>query len=198
MTWLPSVQCSCGQPWEAHVLRCPRPKRQRAGRVIALAVAGGVVLQVLFVVALFVAADLTRPPIRIGGIHVVPIAGPLQPRVHACELFYAWNKTHHPSLLNEAVADAYSSRFPRKFAPRFRTDLSGLRDSTRQSAHSPTATSLKHAVQHDCNQVTHGLNWRDWPRFRKAVTDLSRTGTATGRSAGSARPGAPGPIRREG
>jgi hypothetical protein len=90
MAMLRSTQCACGQPWEAHELRCPRPKHQGVGRVIALAVAGGVVLQVLFVVALvIVTAGLTRPTTTFGVLHVAP-TGPIQPRVHACEEFYAW------------------------------------------------------------------------------------------------------------
>jgi hypothetical protein len=100
MTSLPSAQCGCGQPWEAHELRCPRPKDRGTGRVIALAVAGGVVLQVLFVVALFGVAGQRSPAIITGLSRVPPTAGPLQPRVHACELFYAWKKTHNLSLLN--------------------------------------------------------------------------------------------------
>ncbi len=92
--------------------------------VVALAVSGGVAVQVLFVVA-----------------------GPVQPRAKACELFYAWEKTHNPSLLNRAVADAGSSRVPWKFKRHFRTDLNGLRSWTRQGAHSPRAISFEHAVQ---------------------------------------------------
>ena len=90
--------CPCSQPWEAHELRCPRPKHQRVGRAIALAVAGGFVLQLLFVVALVFATGLMRPS-TIGAVrhfHSLP-AGPVQPRVQACELFYAWEKTHKPS-----------------------------------------------------------------------------------------------------
>jgi hypothetical protein len=112
--------------------------------------------------------------------------------VLACELFYACGKTHNASLLNRAVADAYSSRVPWQFAPRFRTDLSGLRNSTRKSAHSPTAISFERAVQDNCNQIKADLNWRHRPAFRRAVAQFSRPGTATGRSAGSSRPGAPG------
>jgi hypothetical protein len=166
--------------------------------VIALAVAGGVVLQVLFVVALFGVAGQRSPAIITGLSRVPPTAGPLQPRVHACELFYAWKKTHNLSLLNQAVADAYSSRVPREVAPRVRADLSGLRDSSLTSAHSPTATRFDHAVQHDCDQITHGMSWRDWPKFRRAVADLRRSGAMTGFSAGTARPGAPGRIRAAG
>jgi hypothetical protein len=94
LAMLPSARCDCGRPWEAHELRCPRPKRKRVGRVIALAVAGGLVLQVLFVVALaVVVAGLTAyhhrvPPLRIA----IATAGPVQPRVRACELFYAWKR----------------------------------------------------------------------------------------------------------
>jgi len=158
--------------------------------VIALAVAGGIALQVLFIVALVVVSGLMHPPPA--RFSTVPLAGPVQPRVQACELFYAWGKTHNASLLNRAVADAYSSRVPWQFAPRFRTDLSGLRNSTRKSAHSPTAISFEHAVQDNCKQIKADLNWRHRPAFRKAVAQFSRPGTATGRSAGSSRPGAPG------
>jgi hypothetical protein len=91
MPWLPSTQCACGQPWEAHELRCPRPKHRGVGRVIALAVAGGVVLQVVFVVALVFAAGLTSPGPRFSpAVFRVAPAGPMQPRVRACEEFYAW------------------------------------------------------------------------------------------------------------
>jgi hypothetical protein len=112
--------------------------------------------------------------------------------VQACELFYAWEKTHNPSLLNRAVADAYSSRVPWQVAPRFRTDLSGLRNSTRKSAHSPTAISFEHAVQDTCKQIKADLNWRHRPAFRRAVAQFSRPSAATGRSVGSSRPSAPG------
>jgi hypothetical protein len=195
MAMPPAVQtprCPCGQPWEAHELRCPRPKHQGVGRVIALAVAGGLVLQVLFVSALVFAAGLTSPRrFSPAVLHVLP-AGPVQPRVQACELFYAWEKTHNPSLLNRAVADAYSSRVPWQVAPRFRTDLSGLRNSTRKSAHSPTAISFEHAVQDTCKQIKADLNWRHRPAFRRAVAQFSRPSAATGRSVGSSRPSAPG------
>jgi hypothetical protein len=194
MTSLPSASCGCGQPWEAHELRCPRPKDRRTGRVIALAVAGGLALQVLFIVALF-GAFQSRPTVITGLSRVPSVAGPIQPRVHACELFYAWKKTHNLGLLNQAVADAYSSRVPRQVAPRVRAHLSGLRDSALKSAHSPTAISLERAVQHDCDQITHSMSWRDWPKFRRAVADLSRSGAATELSAGTARPGVPGRIR---
>jgi hypothetical protein len=186
-------RCRCGEPWEAHQLRCPRPKHQGVGRVIALAVAGGVVLQLLFVVALVFAVGLMRPSTSPAVFRVLlPPAGPVQPRVQACELFYAWEKTHKPSLLDRAVADAYSSRVPWPFAPRFRADLSGLRNSTRKSAHSPAAISFEHAVQDNCKQIKADLTWRHRPAFRRAVAQFSRPSTATGRSAGSSRPGAPG------
>jgi hypothetical protein len=97
--------------------------------------------------------------------------------------------TRNPTLLNHAVADG--SRVPWQFAPRFRADLTGLRDSVRKSAHSRTAISFEHAVQHHCKLLTGGT-----PRFRaqvrRAVAQFSRSGTATGRSTDSSRPGAPG------
>ena len=109
-----------------------------------------------------------------------PPAGPVQPRVQACELFYAWEKTHKPSLLDRAVADAYSSRVPWPFAPRFRADLSGLRNSTRKSAHSPAAISFEHAVQDNCKQIKADLTWRHRPAFRRAVAQFSRPSYCNG------------------
>ena len=186
-------RCACSQPWEAHELRCPRPKHQGVGRVIALAVAGGLVLQLLFVVGLVFATGLMhyRTAVAVRHFRSLP-AGPVQPRVQACELFYAWEKTHKPSLLDRAVADAYSSRVPWPFASHFRADLSGLRNSTRRSARSPTAIGFEHAVQDNCKQIKSDLTWRHRPAFRRAVARFSRPGPATGRSAGSSRPGAPG------
>jgi hypothetical protein len=128
--------------------------------VVALAVAGGIALQVLFIVALFAAAGLVRPGTSAVVLGVPRATGPVQPRVQACELFYAWKKTHNPSLLNQAVADSYSSRVPWQFAAHFRSDLTGLRDSVRKSAHSPTVISLEHAVQHHCKLLMGGT-----PRF---------------------------------
>ena len=49
MTSPVSARCSCGQPWEAHDVRCP-PKRRGVGRLVALAVAGGLAAVFLFVV----------------------------------------------------------------------------------------------------------------------------------------------------
>lgn len=183
LAMLPSAQCDCGQPWGAHELRCPRPKHRGVGRVIALAVTGGFLLQVLFVVALvFVSAGLLRPTPTMDVFHVAP-TGPIQPRIRACEEFYAWQGTHNPALLNQAVADAYGSRVPWQFATRFRADLTGLRDSVRKRAHSRTAISFEDAVQHHCKLLTGGT-----PHFRaqvrSAVAQFSRPGTATGRSAG--------------
>jgi hypothetical protein len=186
MTCLPSASCACGQPWDAHELRCPRQKHQGVGRVVALAVAGGVALQILFLVvaALFV-AGLTRPSTSLAGMTRAS-AGPVQPRVQACELFYAWEKTHNPSLLNRAVADAHSSRVPWQFKPGFISVLSGLRRWTREGVHTPRAISFEHAVQGVCKkQVTADLNWRHRPAFRRAIAQFSRPSTANVRSAGS-------------
>ena len=187
MTWLPSAPCTCGKPWEDHELRCPRQKRQGVGRVVALAVSGGVAVQVLFVVAIVFAAGLINSPrtVTMGPPPRYVVAGPVQPRVQACELFYAWEKTHNPSLLNRAVADAGSSRVPWKFKRHFRTDLNGLRSWTRQGAHSPRAISFEHAVQDNCKLIRADLNWRHRPAFRRAIAQFSRPSTANGRSAGS-------------
>jgi hypothetical protein len=185
---LPSARCDCGQPWEAHELRCPRPKHRGVGKVIALAVAGGLLLQVVFVAALVVVvAGIPRPtstPLRFHALRLpTASAGPVQPRMRACELFYAWKKTHRASLLNEAVADAHSSQIPWKFAPRFRTDMTGLRDSVRKSVHSPTVISFEHAVQHHCKLITGGTP-RHWAQVRSAVAQFSRPGYAKGPSTG--------------
>lgn len=103
--------------------------------------------------------------------------------MRACEEFYAWKGTHNSTLLDQAVADAYGSRVPWQFAAPFRADLTALRDSVRKTAHSRTAVSFEHAVQHHCKLLTGGT-----PRFRaqvrRAVAQFSRPGTATGRSAG--------------
>jgi len=155
--------------------------------VVALAVSGGVAVQVLFVVAIVFAAGLINSPrtVTMGPPPRYVVAGPVQPRVQACELFYAWEKTHNPSLLNRAVADAGSSRVPWKFKRHFRTDLNGLRSWTRQGAHSPRAISFEHAVQDNCKLIRADLNWRHRPAFRRAIAQFSRPSTANGRSAGS-------------
>ena len=193
MTPLPSGQCRCGQPWEAHQLRCPRPKRPRVGGIIALAIAGGVVLQVLFVLALaVVVAGVTRPTTILALNHPLRRAtsGPTQPRVRACEEFYALKRTHNPNLLNHAVTDSHGSRVPSRFAPRFRADLTGLRDSARVSAHSPAAIGSERAVQHHCKLLIGGTpHWS--AHFRKAVAQFSRPGGATAWSAPPKQPGTP-------
>ena len=180
---LPSAQCDCGHPWEVHELRCPGPKHRGAGRVVALALAGGVAVQVLFVAAVFAAGVISPPPLTLGG-PVLYHAGPVQPRVQACELFYAWEKTHNPGLLNRAVDDAHSWRVPWQFKPRFRTDLTGLRNSTRRSAHSPKAISFEHAVQSECH-AARGMNPRFRAKFLKPIAQFSRPSTANVRSAGT-------------
>jgi len=154
--------------------------------VVALAVAGGIALQILFVVMLVFAAGLTSSRIISTAAISPPTAGPVQPRVQACELFYAWEKTHNPALLNQAVADAHSSRVPWQFKPRFISVFSGLRSWTREGAHSPRAISFEHAVQGVCKQqVTADLNLRHRPAFRRAIAQFSRPSTANVRSAGS-------------
>src|SRR5215475_1669452 len=101
-----SAPCACGQPWETHHLRCPRQKHRGRGKVIALALAGGIALQLLFVLAVLDFGGLLRPITTADVLHAA-LAGPTQPRVPACEEFYAWKRTHRPTLLNHAVADAY-------------------------------------------------------------------------------------------
>lgn len=187
MTWFPSAACACGRPWEEHQLRCPRPERQGAGRVVALAVSGGVAVQVLFIVAIVFAAGLISPPPRSIGWPgpQYAVAGPVQPRVQACELFYAWEKTRHRGLLTRAVADAGSSRVPWKFKQHFRTDLNGLRRWTREGARSSRAIGFEHAVQDNCKRIRADLTWRHRPAFRNAIARFSRPGAASGRPAGA-------------
>src|SRR6266487_2543984 len=112
-----------------------------------------------------------------------PAAGPLQPRLQACMMFYRWEGTHNTNFLNQAVADARSPRIPWQSKLRFRTDLSGLRNSTREAnyAHSSTTINYEHAIQDDCNQATAGLNSRDRAKARRAFVRLSRPSTTTGR-----------------
>lgn len=180
MTWLSSTPCACGQPWEEHELRCPRRKRQGVGRVVALAVTGGVAVQVLFVIAIVFAVGLISPPMMTMQVPHHVVAGPVQPRVQACELFYAWEKTQNPSLLNRAVADAGSSRVPWQFKRHFRTDLTGLRSWTREGAHSPTAVGFERAVQDNCKLIRADLHWRHRPAFRRAIAQFSRSSTSAG------------------
>ena len=173
--------CRCGQPWEAHELRCPRPKHQAVARVIALAVAGGIALQVLFVFALFGAVGLMHPVERFTVVPLPP-AGPVQPALQACMMFYRWEGTHNTKFLNQAVADAHSHRVPWQFRRRFSTELSRLRSSTEAVyAHSSRTTYYEHAIADDCYQATAGLNSRDRPKFRKAFVRLSRPSTTSGR-----------------
>jgi hypothetical protein len=142
----------CGQPW-AHGFGDP-PVRRGVGKVIVLAVLGGIAAYLLLIVAAaYLFAGLTRPTGTVIFRHVV--AGPLRPRLQACELFYKWEGTHDPNVLNRAVADAHSPRVPLQSQLRLRTDLGGLRSSTRNAtyAHSPTTISFEHAVQADCAPI---------------------------------------------
>ncbi len=183
MTRVPSASCACGQPWEAHELRCPRQKRRGVGRVIALAIAGGVAAQVLFVVAIVFAAGLLSRPPTIGGPFLYH-AGPVRPAVQACELFYAWEKTHNPSLLNRAADDAHSWRVPWHFKPRFISVFNGLHRWARKGANSPMAISFEHAVQVVCDQqVRANLTSRDRPAFQTTIARFSQPSTANKRSA---------------
>jgi len=183
MTMLPAAAPSwcpnCGQPWEAH-WRCPPPRKRGTGKLIVLAVLVGVVLLVESVaLAAYLDGALTRHQHFSTAIRSRVNVGPVQPRVQACELFYAWEKTRNPSLLNRAVADAHSSRVPLQFKPRFISVFSGLRRWTWEGAHSPKAISSEHAVQVVCKrQVTAGLNWRHRPAFRRAIAQFSRPSTA--------------------
>jgi hypothetical protein len=165
--------CRCGQLWEAH--RCPRPPRRSLWK---LGVLGGVAGLILTVAAGLVVAALLRPAeVSTSGFTAGHLpAGPVQPRLQACMMFYRWEGTQNTNYLNQAVADAHSPRVPRQSKLRFMTDLSGLRSSTRQAiyARSPTIINYEHAIQTDCNRFTAGLNSRDRPRFRRAFVRLSR------------------------
>ena len=144
------------------------PAKRNIGKVIALAVLGGLAAQIPFiVVTAYVYAGLTTHMMVVaqGGNR----AGSLMPRLRACELFYKWERTHDPNLLNRAVADARISRVPWQSKLPFRTSLGGLRRWTQAatSAHSPaTIDHYEHAVQDDCNYVASGLNW-DRAKFRR-------------------------------
>src|SRR5215472_17293814 len=87
------------------------PAKRNIGKVIAMAVLGGLAAQIPFiVVTAYVYAGLTTHMMVVtqGGNR----AGSLMPRLRACELFYKWERTHDPNLLNRAVADARISRVP--------------------------------------------------------------------------------------
>jgi hypothetical protein len=140
-------------------------------------VLGGLTGLLLNVVAAIVLAGLLRPAPVITSFR---LAGPVQPMLQACMMFYRWEGTHNPNFLNQAVADAYSPRVPWQSKLRFRTELSGLRSSTREAnyAHSSTtSTYYEHAIQDDCMQLTTGFNSRDRPKFRRAFARLSRPST---------------------
>src|SRR5262250_930867 len=130
----------CGQPW-AHSFGRPAAK-QNLRKVIVLAVLGGLGAQLpLLVFAAFIYAGLTRPDmVTIGRIISMPPAGPLVPMSQACRLFDRWQRNpRNPSLLDQALADAYSPRVPEKFSSRLRGELDGLRNWNRvaTSLHSP-------------------------------------------------------------
>jgi len=179
----------CGQLW-AHRFDGP-PAKRNIGTVIALAVLGGLAVQIPFIVlAAYVYAGLTTHMMMVtqGGIP----AGSLRPRLQACELFSKWERTHDPNLLNRAAADARSPRVQWQLEPRFRADLVGLRNSIRRETyvHSPaTISHYEHAVQDYCNYVASGLKSRDPARFRRnaakarsAAALLRRPSTTTRRS----------------
>jgi hypothetical protein len=147
----------CDQPWAHSEL----PAKRGVGKVIVLAVLGGMVAQILFIV---LAAHVFSRPIQhrsLGGPVVMRghPAGPMRPALLACTLFERWEADGHsnPKLLNRAIDYAHASRVNSLLKSRLPTDLSGLRDGVREAtiAHSRmTAASyehaLEHAVQADC------------------------------------------------
>ncbi len=144
----------CEQPW-AHGSDGPSVKRD-VGKVIVLAVLGGVVAQIVFIVLAAYVFVLSRQP-ETTIIRGLP-AGPLRPAFQACASFSRWEATagSNTDLLNRAVADADSPRVPRPFKMRLRTDLSDLRTGIREAtfAHSLTTTvNYEHAVQADCAPI---------------------------------------------
>jgi hypothetical protein len=146
----------CRQPW-AHGLDGPPVKRD-VGKVIVLAVLGGVAAQILFIVlAAYVYVGLSRQSSTVLTYARLP-AGPLRPAFQACALFDRWEATTgaNTNLLNRAVADAHSPRVPRQSKLHLRTDLSGLRNGIREAtyAHSlTTAVNYEHAVRADCAPI---------------------------------------------
>jgi hypothetical protein len=150
----------CGQPWAHSEL----PAKRGVGNVIVLAVLGGIVAQILFIV---LAAHVFSRPVqhRSFGAPVVVrghYAGPMRPVLRACTLFKRWEASgrSNPKLLDQAIADAHSNRVDAQLQSRLPTDLSGLRDGVRETtiAHSRmTAASYEHAVEHavqaDCTRT---------------------------------------------
>jgi hypothetical protein len=172
----------CGQPW-AHGFEGP-PVRRHTGRVIVLAVLGGVAQALLIVLAAYLSLGLnvSRPVFTV--ISVGPDAAPLRPALQACTSFDRWRASANssPSLLNRAVGDANSPRVPWRLKSRLRADLSGLRREVQQGAfaHSRVKTdSYVHAIQADCAPTLAA--WRHLWHERR------RHGMPPGRSA-RARP----------
>jgi hypothetical protein len=145
----------CGQP-SAH----SEPSVKRGvSKVIVLAVLGGVVAQILFVmIAAYTYSGLSQPRTihrSLGGPIVVRghRGGPMRPALRACTLFKRW-EAHGRSnmgLLDQAIAEAQASRVNVLLKSRLPTDLSGLRDGLREApvAHSRmTAANYEHAVEH--------------------------------------------------
>jgi hypothetical protein len=166
-------------------LRCPRPKHRGVGRVVGLALAGGVAVQVLFAVAVVFAAGFISPPPTILRGAVLYHAGPGPATSSGLRTVLCVGKDPQPksaepggrrrAQLARSVAGG--------FKPRFRTDMTGLRNSTRKSADSPKAISFEHAVRNECH-VARGMNPRFRAKFLKAIAQFSRPGYAKGRSAG--------------
>jgi len=144
----------CGQPW-AHGFDGP-PVKRAVGKVIVLAVLGGVAAQILvMVLAAYVYAGLSRHSSTVISLGLP--AGPLRPALQACALFDRWEATAGSNnLLNRAVADAHSRRVPWQLKTRLRTDLGGLRSGIREAtyAHSVTTTvNYEYAIQADCAPI---------------------------------------------
>src|SRR5215470_3509547 len=95
----------CDQPWAHSEL----PAKRGVGKVIVLAVLGGVVAQILFIVLASHIYPRPSQPHRIGGAVVVRghYSGPMRPVLRACTLFKRWeaNGRSNARLLDQAIAD---------------------------------------------------------------------------------------------
>ena len=186
----------CGRPW-AHGFDGPPVKRD-VGKVIVIAVLGGVVAQIMFIVlAGYVYVSLSHQS-STAIISAGPPPGPTRPVLQACTLFDRWEAKAGSStnLLNQAVADAYSPRVPWRLKRRLTNDLSGLRSGIREAtyAHSRmTTASYEHAIQADCAPTL--ATWRHFWRRLHHRSHRHRPGQAPHRAVSdhrSARPRQPG------
>jgi len=107
--------------------------------------------------AAYVEAAFMRPDRRSLGGPIIrhEVDGPIAPMLLACRLFYQWKASHEPSLLQEALAAAYSPRVPEGISSRFRGELGGLSNWNRMatSLNAPKVERREDATQKICGPL---------------------------------------------